>query len=181
MIPLQRLFVIALLAMSGTALVACGEDASKKKLETINGEGFTAQMPGKAKRQTIDVQTAAGPVQVIAYISDGGEESFAVGVTEIPKGITPDLDGAIQGAAQKVSGTVAEKRTTTYDGYEARDARITNAKDDNGNKGTGFVRVLSAEGKLFQLQFIKAGGNVKTPPDVFKTFLNSLKIDKAAA
>jgi hypothetical protein len=172
----RRLLLIAVVTVSATALVACGEKASDKQVDTLVGEGFTVAMPGSPKRQTQTVQTAAGPVVVTAYITEGGEEGFSMSVAKIPSTVKGDLDGAISGAAANVKGTLKDTVKTTYQGYPARDTRIINAQDKNGKKGTVFARVILAEGRLFQLQFIQEGGDVKSPPAAYPAFLRSLKI-----
>lgn len=172
----QRLLLLSVLGLSATALVACGEKASEKKIATLNGEGFTVNMPGSPERTVQTVQTAAGPVKITAYITEGGEEGFAMSVARIPATVKGDLDGAIQGAASNVKGTPKDTVKTTYQGFPARDTRIIEAQDENGKKGTVFARVILAKGKLFQLQFIQEGADVKDPPAAYPTFLASLKI-----
>lgn len=174
--PVQRLLLVAVTALAATVLVACGEKASEKKADTLVGEGFTVDMPGEPKRTTQTVQTAAGPVLLTAYVTEGGNEGFSMSVAKIPSTVKGDLDGAVAGAAANVKGTAKDTRKTTYQGYPARDTRITNAQDQDGNKGTVFARVILAKGKLFQLQFVQEGGDVTDPPASYTAFLSSLKI-----
>lgn len=165
------------MTLSPAALVACGEKASEEQADTLNGEGFSVRMPGEPKRSTQTVQTAAGPVTLTAYITEGGEEGFSMSVAKIPSTVEGDLDGAVRGAAANVKGTAKDTVKTTYQGFPARDTRIINAQDANGKKGTVFARVILARGRLFQLQFVQAGGDVAKPPAAYPTFLSSLKID----
>ena len=178
---LRGLLLIALVTLLGTALVACGEDedkgaASQKPAGTLKGEGFSVKMPGSPKRQVITAQTAAGPVPITAYITEGGEEGFSMSVLKLPKGVRGDLDSAVKGAASSVQGTLKDSRATRHQGFPARDARIANAEDKNGNKGTVFARVILARGRVFQLQFVTGGGDVKSPPAAYTSFVSSLKI-----
>ncbi|MEA2194057.1 MAG: hypothetical protein QOG42_491 [Solirubrobacteraceae bacterium] len=177
----HRLLLVALAALLGVALVACGDDkkkdaASEKPAATLRGEGFSVKMPGSPKRQVITAQTAAGPVPITAYITQGGEEGFSMSVLTVPKGVKGDLDGAVQGAAASVKGTLKDTAKTRYQGYPARDARIANAADQNGNKGTVFARVILAKGRVFQLQFVTGGADVASPPAAYTSFVSSLKI-----
>lgn len=174
--PFHRLLLVSIAALSAIALVACGEKASEKKADTLVGEGFTVDMPGDPKRSTQNVQTAAGPVLLTAYVTEGGNEGFSMSVAKIPSSVKGDLDGAVSGAAANVKGTAKDTKRTTYQGYPARDTRITNAQDQEGMKGTVFARVILAKGKLFQLQFVQEGSDVKDPPASYETFLSSLKI-----
>ena len=172
----QNLLSLVAATVSAAALVACGEQASEKKPDTLNGEGFTVNMPGDPKRSTQTVQTAAGPVMLTAYVTEGGSEGFSMSVARLPSTVKGDLDGAVQGAATNVKGTPKDTVRTTYQGFPARDTRITNAHDKDGNRGTVFARVILAKGRLFQLQFVQEGADVKTPPPAYPTFLASLKI-----
>ena len=153
-------------------LVACGEQASDKQVEPVFGDGFTVRMPGDPERSSQTVRTASGPVVVTAYITEGGEEGFSMSVARLPSGVNGDLDGAVEGAATNVKGTPKDTVKTTYQGFPARDTRIINAQDPDGNEGTVFARVILAKGRLFQLQFVTDGGDVSAYP----TFLESLKI-----
>ena len=174
--PFHRLLLLALTAVSATGLVACGENDSDEKVDTLNGEGFTVDMPGDPKRSTQTVQTAAGPVVLTAYVTEDGQEGFSMSVAKIPSTVKGDLDGAVRGAASNVKGTPKDTVKTTYQGFPARDTRIVNARDANGNKGTVFARVILAKGRLFQLQFVQEGADVKSPPAAYPAFLASLKI-----
>lgn len=176
MSPLHRLLLACIVALSATALVACGEKASEKAPDTLVGEGFSVDMPGEPKRSTQTVQTAAGPVLLTAYVTEGGNEGFSMSVAKLPSTVKGDLDGAVQGAAANVKGTAKDTKTTTFQGYPARDTRITSAQDEDGNKGTVFARVILAKGRLFQLQFVQEGADVSSPPGSYATFLASLKI-----
>ena len=173
--------LLTLTAFLGAVLVGCGDDegksaASTKPAGTVKGDGFTVRMPGSPKRQVLTAQTAAGPVPITAYITEGGEEGFSMSVLKVPKGVKGDLAGAVQGAATSVKGTLKDSRKTRYQGFPARDARITNAADQNGNKGTVFARVILADGRVFQLQFVTGGADVKSPPAAYTSFVSSLKI-----
>ena len=173
---IQKLLLLLAATVSAAAVVACGGQASEKKPDTLNGEGFTVNMPGDPKRSTQTVQTAAGPVRLTAYVTEGGSEGFSMSVARLPSTVRGDLDGAVRGAATNVKGTPKDTVKTTYQGFPARDTRITNAQDKDGNKGTVFARVILAKGRLFQLQFIQEGGDVKKPPATYPAFLASLKI-----
>ena len=72
---------------------------------------------------------------ITAYITQGGEQGFSLSVLKVPEGVKGDLEGAVQGAASSVKGTVKENRQTRYQGFPARDARITNAADRTATRG----------------------------------------------
>lgn len=175
---LRNLLAVALGAVVAMGVVACGEEAGDAQVATLEGEGFRVSIPGKPKRTTETVPTAAGPVIVTAYITEVGGEGFSMSVARLPQTVEGDLDGAIQGAATNVEGTAKDTKKTTYQGFPARDTRIVDARDEKGNKGTVFARVILAEGTLFQLQLVQQGDDVKTPPSAYPAFLASLKIDE---
>lgn len=173
----QRLLLVTFAAIAGWALVACGEEkASTKPISTLKGDGFTVAMPGNPKPETINAQTAGGPVRITAYITEGGEEGYSMSVLRIPKGVRGDLDGAVKGAASSVGGTLKDVRKLRFQGFAARDARVTGAEDSNGVKGTVFARVILANGRIFQLQFVTEGADVKSAPEQYRAFVSSLKI-----
>jgi hypothetical protein len=153
-------------------LGSCGGEASKD-LATLKGDGFSVSMPGKPSRNQQSVPTPNGTLKAISYTSDSRDKAFSIGYTELPKGVKGDLHGAITGGAANVGGTVRDEVATTYQGYKARDARITGAAD---NKGTLFVRAILAKGRLYLLQFIGDGANLKKAPDAYGQIVGSLKI-----
>ena len=178
----RRLRLVALATVLSAALVACGDDkesnaASARPAATLTGDGFSVEMPGSPQRRVLTVPTSSGPLPVTSYLSEGGEEGFSMSVLKVPEGVRFDLEGAVRGAAANVKGTVKDNSKTSYEGFPARDTRITNAADKNGNKGTVFARMILAKGRFFQLQFVKEGADVKSPPAAYKRFVASLKID----
>jgi hypothetical protein len=164
--------VIGPIVLAALVLASCGGEATKD-LATLKGDGFTVSMPGKPKRSEQSVPTLKGTVKAISYTSDSKDKAFSIGYTELPKGIRGDLHGAIAGGAANVGGIVHDERTTTYQGYKARDARITGAAK---NKGTLFVRAILTDDRLYVLQFIGSGNDLKTPPAAYDEIVGSLKI-----
>ena len=171
----RTLLVVALTIISGSLVAACGGEANKG-LETCNGPGYSVLMPGKPKKKVEKVQTAAGPIEVVAYVSDSSNRAFAVARTTLPSGVKGDLDGAVQGAATNIGGTVKSVKKTTYQGFPARDSRTTGAKDSKGNPGTVFARFILTDDSLIQLQFVTEGADVQTPDADYTKFVDSLKI-----
>ena len=158
--------------LAALMLVSCGGEATKD-LATLKGDGFTVSMPGKPTRSEQSVPTPRGTVKAISYTSDSRDQAFSIGYTVLPKGVTGDLKGAIEGGATNVGGTVRDVKNTPYQGYKARDARITGAAD---NKGTLFVRAILAKKRLYVLQYIGDGANLEKAPSEYTEIVNSLKI-----
>jgi hypothetical protein len=170
---LSKLPLAGLTLLVALVLVACGGGEASKDLDTLDGDGFTVSMPGTPERSEQSVPTAKGTVKAVSYTSDSNDKAFSIGYTELPAGVQGDLHGAIAGGAANVGGTVKDEKAVTYQGFKARDARITNAAD---NKGTLFVRAILAKGRLYVLQFIGEGTNLATPPSEYNEIVNSLKI-----
>ena len=166
---LSKLPPAGLTMLIALVLAACGGEATKD-LQTLKGDGFTVSMPGKPERSEQSVPTPKGTVKAVSYTSASSEKAFSISYTTLSKG---DLHGAIAGGAANVGGTVKDEKATTYQGFKARDARITNAAD---NKGTLFIRAILAHGRLYILQYIGEGKDVDTAPAAYTEILNSLKI-----
>ncbi|HEV7805637.1 MAG TPA: hypothetical protein VGO80_07465 [Solirubrobacteraceae bacterium] len=171
MCPPRRISLLAVLLALG--LAACGGEATKG-LATLKGDGFSVSMPGTPKRTVQSVPISDGTIKAISYTSDSHDKAFSIGYTQLPEGVRGDLHGAIRGGAANVGGRVRDERTTSYQGFTARDARITGAAD---NKGTLFVRAILAKGRLYLLQFIGDGPNLEQAPPAYSKIIASLKID----
>jgi hypothetical protein len=177
----RRLPLPALGALAALAVAGCGGGSSSgggggagtNKLATLRGDGFSVSMPGKPKRSEQAVPTPRGTVKAISYTSDSRDRAFSIGYTELPKGAEGDLHGAITGGAINVGGIARDEVDTTYQGFKARDARITGAAD---NKGTLFLRAILVKNRLYVLQFIGDGANLKKPSAAYSQIINSLKI-----
>lgn len=158
--------------LAALVVASCGGEATKD-LKTLKGDGFSVSMPGTPTRSEQSVPTPRGTVKAISYTSDSRDQAFSIGYTVLPSGVTGDLKGAIEGGATNVGGTVRDEKNTTFQGFKARDARITGAAD---NKGTLFVRAILAKDRLYVLQYIGDGPDLAKPPAEYATIVNSLKI-----
>lgn len=152
--------LVATLVM--VALAACGGgDGSEKAepkvedLERVEADGFSVLLPKGAERQEQAVPGGSG-LKVILYGVEKGDAYYALSYTDVP-GETPiDTDGAVQGSASNIGGTVVDKEPLTYRGFEALDARITGAKNA-GSEGTAFTRVVATPGRLYQVLTVVEG------------------------
>lgn len=168
--------LLGLIVLLGFVAPSCGGEA-EKALAPFQGEGFSVSMPGKPERSTETATTPAGPITVILYTSESRNKAYNTSYIQLPAGVEGDLVGAIKGAASAVKGTAQDEVASTFQGFPARDARITNASDKKGNKATIFTRAILAKGRLYQLQYLEKGADVKAAPSAYPTFLASLKID----
>ena len=162
---------------SATASTAPTTSASPEEwaLAPFKGDGFTVLLPGKPARTQQLVDSPAGKLTVVIYGSDTEDQAYLVSYFEKPKGTQTSLSGAVQGAANAVGGTVTDEASARHRGFRARDARITNGRMADGLLATVFTRVIDADNRVYQLQYIQAGSDVKSPPANYATFLNSLR------
>ena len=144
-------------------------------LAPFKGDGFTVLMPGKPTREQQSVDSSAGKLTIVVYGSDTEDQAYLVSYFEKPKGTQTSLSGAVQGAANAVGGTVTDEASARHRGFRARDARITSGRGADGLVVTVFTRVIDADNRVYQLQYIQAGSDVKSPPANYATFLNSLR------
>jgi hypothetical protein len=180
----------AVTAATCSLLVACGDDQQDSPSSeptsrpeagtTVKGRGFTVQMPANPQRETDTFKSDAGPVRLTSYIVERRDEAYGIHVGVYVGGFPPgrehDLDGAVDESAADVHGTVAERAETEYQGFPARDARITGANMD-GTKATVFLRHIGAKDRYYQLNYVARGPDVRAPPDGYRRFLESLEID----
>ncbi len=174
MSPLKRLLPPALVVLSLSALGACGGNASEPKAAILTGDGFSVNMPGKPTRKVVSVPTPAGPQQLTVYISKTSSEAFEISSARLSAGEGFNLDAAVRGEAANVQGTLRSVLTTTYQRFQTRDARIT--AQSNGTPVSIFERTILAKGEYFNLQYLRQGADIKSPPAAYTTFLASLKI-----
>ena len=139
-------------------------------LTPFQGDGFTASFPTVPERSQQPVDTPAGRLDVVAYQALADSDGYSLSYFEIPPGGGADLAAAVAGAAQNVEGTVTDETETTYKGFPARDARITNAFGE----GTIFTRILATDTRLYQLQYLVDGADVAEPAKEYPEFLASL-------
>jgi hypothetical protein len=179
--PFKLLLSLALLGLSagvGKVWLEYREDEADKPLAPLVGDGFSVSMPGKPKQSTRTTFTQVGSIEIIVYLSDGRHKAYALAYNTIPLGGELDVATAIAGAAKGVKGVAQDEVDTTHQGFPARDARITHATDDkSGIKGTIFLRMIVAKGRVYQLLHIAEGPDVKVPHPTYAEFLASFKIE----
>jgi hypothetical protein len=144
-------------------------------LAPFKADGFTVLMPGKPTREQQSVDSPVGKLTIVVYGSDTEDQAYLVSYYEKPKGAQTSLSGAVQGAANAVGGTVTDEASVRHRGFRARDARITTGRGADGLVATVFTRIIDADNRVYQLQYIQEGSDVKSPPANYPTFLNSLR------
>lgn len=132
---------------------------------------FKVQMPGKPSKQERDEQG----LHLTAYTVENRNEAFMVAYSDIPNHLRHDLDGAVQGFAQKAGGTNVQSKGSSqttkgeFLGWREFEMAISTPKP-----GYAAGRVLFARGRLYMV--ISVGTeNRLTNPDVQK-FISSFSL-----
>jgi hypothetical protein len=165
--------------LAGTALLlaaACtttvGGSASRATvLVPYKGDRFTVSMPGTPVKTTQQTASPTGPVTVTMLTVEQGGRAFAVGYTDYSAGSQYDLNNAARGAAVFAHGRETDLHRVTYHGRPALDARIVNAA---GGRGTGFLRLVVVDNRLYELFAAVDGANVKAAPVEYPLMRDSL-------
>ncbi|MCW2857275.1 MAG: hypothetical protein JWR52_2890 [Marmoricola sp.] len=146
--------------------------ATAGALVTVHGNGFTMGLPHapKVSHQTYD--TKAGKVDAVLYTDAGVSDAFVAALTTYPAQHAITLDGAIDGVARTVAGTVRLVRQLTFHGLPARQARIFGTS--GATPVTVFVLVIDVHSKLFQLEYLVSGPEQQTAPPILTTVAYSI-------
>ena len=102
---------------------------------------------------------------------DQGDRAFVVGYTDYPAGSQYDLRNGARGAAVFAHGQETDLQRITYHGRPALDARIVNAAR---GQGTGFLRLVVVDNRVYELFAAVDGPNVKTAPVEYLLIRDSL-------
>lgn len=157
-------------------LPACSGEADKP-LATFEGDGFSIDMPGKPERTTDSTDSALGKLPIVVHTSGSRDKAYILIYTEFPSPPEVDMGGLMEILARSLNGTAQEDTGTTFQGLPARDGRITNASAEGRDKPhTVFLRAIEAKNRLYQLQYVQEGADVKAPPPEYSQFLASFKI-----
>lgn len=157
--PLRRpLSLLAAAAVGLSVLTGCGS----AEMQTVDGEGFTVSLPGKAERTTQTAPTPGGNVNLVLYGVQDRNSYHGVSYADMPEGVTIDLDGAVKGSAQAMKGTVASSKPSEVQGHKAVDATITGVQS-NGIEGTAFITDVAVDNRLYTVMSIVKGKNADKP------------------
>ena len=118
---------------------------------------FSAEFPSAPVREEERVSASGLDLVIVTYGVETGKESIVVGYTDYPKNVVLSkvLDGAADGSASQVNGTLQSKTPTTFMGHPAMDVVV---KVDGGMV---YERLVLRGNRLFTL--IGAGGSGRPP------------------
>lgn len=151
---LPRLVLALALCLGG--LAACGNDDEGSAPDgwdtyTHDESGHRFALPEEPE---VDVQDLGiADLILTMYMVERDDWALLVGFNEEPD-TGFDLDGAIDGAAASVGGTIENQERSTVEGIEVLDAEISFAA--GGQEGMALFRVFVDAGTAVQLQTIGA-------------------------
>lgn len=147
------------------------------KLFTKKDANFSVMMPDTPKEETATEQTAAGPIKLYQASVIGGTKAYFVSYSDLPKSTWKGapkamLEGARDGAAKRVQGTVVTDRELKLaDKYPGREFKVV-----VGDKMELTQRVYLVKHRLYQ---VNMGCMIKgcTEAEV-QDYLDSFKLIK---
>lgn len=125
------LWVAALLAVIAWAFWR-SLPAEWSRFESPEGR-FAVEVPLEPTLRTRPVETAAGAIDLHLYVLEDDRHSYMASYSDYPEAIvassTPDamLDGARDGAALNIQGSVEEEREIALDGHPGRAVLLTDS------------------------------------------------------
>jgi len=161
-------------------------DEADEPLSTLRGDGFTVRMPGTPERSEQPIalpivgpaKALVEPTKAIGYASESHDKAYMITVIVGPTTVAFDLTTGLDGMASAVGGSVRSRATTRHGAHRAIDGRIARLSDP---EATMFVRIVHAGERVFVLQAIVRGDDVRTPPRYYAPFIKSLRIRKQPA
>jgi hypothetical protein len=176
---MRRLAATLLLLACSGLVSGCGLLADKDTtnaqaaLETFRGEGFRIQLPCSPFERTDSVPMLGGDnLTVRIWMCEDDVSAYLVSTMKLPKGVPGDLDGAAQGGADALNGTVSRQKKITFAGVPGREVRIESTYD--GKPAVVFARILVHQRTLYQVQLVQLDGGGEKPPSRYRKVADSL-------
>jgi hypothetical protein len=146
------------------ALVLAGCAGHVRSLVTVHGNGFTIGLPDAPKVSHETYRTISGDVRALLYTDARPTYAFVASLTAYPVHQQITLDGAVNAVAKSIQGTVRLDRRLTFHGLPAVQARIFGSS--GGTEVTIFILVIDVHKKLFQLEYIASGPELRMAPPI---------------
>jgi hypothetical protein len=171
-------FMVA--AVGVGAVVSDRGSAEGRVREYVSGAGdkeffaadlqFRATFPRVPDRSTQVVRPDGRDHEVVSYMADLGDTTFAVSAVDLPGDAAGDLNMAVNGAAAGVAGHVESAQMTTFEGFPAAEYLVS-------VPGRAFVKgfIIHAGARLYQLQVV---GPVN-PPSGYDHFKQSFQLARS--
>ena len=135
-------------------------------VHTAQDGRFTAEFPTAPEREENTLTAAGLDLVVVSYTTATDDESVIVGYTDYPEGIGGDsvLEGAAEGSAANVNGTIQSKTDTTFVGQPAKDVVVTT------DEATVNERIFLVGNRLYTLIGVARSGRPASYDRLLETF-----------
>ena len=140
----------------------------------VQGNGISFRLPGEPERLTQTGGSGSARIQFDIFRYETDTEVYSVTRGHYPRiGTLPTLREALDESAEQAGGQVATSRTFRYQRMPAIEGVISGVRD-KGKEVTIFARYVVVERVMYGLLFLDRGG-ADTPPDAFRTFVESVE------
>jgi hypothetical protein len=146
-------------------LEAAAPPAPAPVVQTVPEGKFTAEFPGAPVYKPETVSAAGHDLVMHTYEVEAANQYVVVSYTDYPKGVTTSLEGAAQGSAAAVNGTIQSKVETTFMGHPAIDL-VVNAPD-----GVIHARLVLRERRLYTVMGVAETGKAASYDRLLETFV----------
>lgn len=164
-------------SQSGQTVSSNGSTTSSgnQNWETLNGDKFSASLPGAPTKSEQNQTTAVGQIQINMYSLDRGSEAYAVGYSEYPSFVFTSkdpqllLDSARDGGIKNINGEVLDERPIKLGDYVGREVT------GKSPQGYSFImRIYLANPREYMTMYVKQGDQPNS--DNGRKFLESFRI-----
>jgi hypothetical protein len=135
----------------------------------------SVELPGNAEMQTQAIPTPDGgtlPANMWTVNLDGNRASVAFMVAEVAGPI--DLNGALEGMAANVGGTVAQRSEASHDGHAAIDGTIELTQNDT--EGSVYARVVDGGTTMVIVESVGHRSDAETLAQLQERLVGSLSM-----
>jgi hypothetical protein len=164
---------LAVSGCSGSGLAVPADDAWVRTQD--DATGISVELPGTAEMQTQDIPTPDGgilPANMWTVNLDGNRASLAFMVAEVDGPI--NLNGALEGMATNVGGTVAQQSETSHDGHAAIDGTIELTQNDT--EGSVYARVVDGGAAMVVVESVGHRSDAETLAQLQERLVGSLSV-----
>jgi hypothetical protein len=168
--------IIACLSVSGCSGSGLAVPADDEWVRTQDdATQISVELPGRAEMQTQAIPTPDGgtlPANMWTVNLDGNRASVAFMVAEVNGPI--DLNGALEGMAANVGGTVAERSEASHDGHDAIDGTVELTQDDT--EGSVYARVVDGGTAMVIVESVGHRSDAETLAQLQERLVGSLSM-----
>ncbi|MBA4368994.1 MAG: hypothetical protein C0403_15300 [Desulfobacterium sp.] len=139
--------------------------ASDKPMFTSSEGNFEVMFPDEPTYNVQAVQTPAGSIDIHFFMVEKKDYACIVGYSDYPAELMEQadyntlLDGAANGAVNKINASISYQEDINLDGYYGREIAFTIKKSfKTPNGGNGKARFFIVDNRLYQI--LKIGANV---------------------